>query len=330
MDSQLAKDIIKSYTNGMTFKQISNIYHVSYKTARKLLDAEGIEHSRKARTNKNFKVKNKRILTPEEEKLVCETYRSAKRVVDCCKVVSCRQNTVRECLKKYDLYRTHAESVRENPQNQRKYPVNDNYFDVENERMAYLLGFLAADGCVRKESNEIKVSLSAVDKEFLEIFYSEIGGHPVKSFTTQEGFDVVSWSCTSKHIKEQLKKYNIIPQKTFNFSFPRNLDKKYWRDFIRGYFDGDGSVSTAGPSAIRFQICSATKDVLETIINFFEENEIPRVSIMTREGKHPLYYFQYSTVSTRKIFNILYYKGCLSLPRKKEKYEQILYKNLKK
>ena len=40
---------------------------------------------------------------------------------------------------------------------ERKYLVNDNYFDIENERMAYLLGFLASDGTVRKNSNEIKL-----------------------------------------------------------------------------------------------------------------------------------------------------------------------------
>ena len=109
------------------------------------------------------------------------------------------------------------------------------------------------------------------------------------------------------------------------------LSKEYWKDFIRGYFDGDGSISTAGPNAIRFQICSATEDVLKKIIDFFEENDIPRVNIqVTYRNKNPLYYFQYSSTSTRKIYNILYYDNCLCLPRKKKKFEEVKECNLKK
>ena len=46
---------------------------------------------------------------------------------------------------------------------------------------------------------------------------------------------------------------------------------------------------------------------------------------MTRTtGKTPFYYFQYSSVPTRQIFDILYYNGCLCLPRKYEKYKSII------
>ena len=214
-------------------------------------------------------------------------------------------------------------------QNQRKYLVNDNYFDIENERMAYLLGFLASDGTVRKNSNEIKLSLSSIDKDILLEFQKEVGGRPVKDYLTQEGFETSTWAFTSEHIKKKLAEYNIVPQKTFTFSFPKKLDKKYWRDFIRGYFDGDGSISSAGSSAIRFQICSATKEVLETIVDFFEEKGIPRACIMQTQRVHILYYFQYSSVPTRQIYDILYYDNCWCLSRKREKYEQLLTRNLK-
>lgn len=139
-----------------------------------------------------------------------------------------------------------------------------------------------------------------------------------------------SWVLTSKQIKDRLSYYNIIPQKTFTFTFPKQLKKEYWRDFIRGYFDGDGSISSAGQSAIRFSLGSATKDVLEVIIEFFEENGIPKPTIYIRQGKKPFYYFQYSTVPTRKIYDILYYDNCLCLPRKQEKYKELIVRNLKK
>ena len=42
-----------------------------------------------------------------------------------------------------------------------------------------------------------------------------------------------------------------------------------------------------------------------------------------------LYYFQYSSVPTRQIYDILYYDNCWCLSRKREKYEQLLTRNLK-
>lgn len=330
MDTQTKENIIKDYTNGMKLTEIFSKYHTSYKTVIKFLDENGIDHSRATRKKGIPNPKNLRILSEEEEQKVCDIYRATGRADLCCQGISAGQDVVRRCLQKYNLYRTQNEAIKQSPQNQRKFFVRDDFFDSENERMAYVLGLLASDGCVRKKTNEIKLSLSTVDRDFLVNLQKEIGGRPISDYTTQDGYDVSSWTFTSSHIKERLSYYNIVPEKTFIFSFPKHLNKKYWKDFIRGYFDGDGSISTAGPSAIRFQICSATKDVLETIIDFFEEQGIPKISILETKRVNTLYYFQYSSVSTRKIYDILYYKNCLCLPRKKDKYEQLLTQNLKK
>ena len=279
----------------------------------------------------NTQNKKRRILTLEEELLVCQIYKQTGRAKDCQVALKTRQETIRECLKKYGLYRAQREAVINSPQNQRKYNVNDSFFDIETSDMAYILGILASDGSVSKRENEIKLSFSSVDRDFLVSLREKIGGRPIKDYTTQKGFEVSSWSFTSQHIKEKLSEYNIIPAKTFTFKFPTKLSKKYWKDFIRGYFDGDGSISTAGSYSIRFQICSATKDVLEKTVDFFEENGVPRTSILeqTKNRKSPLYYIQYSSVPTRMIYNILYYENCLCLSRKKQKFEEILFKKSK-
>lgn len=218
-------------------------------------------------------------------------------------------------IKKYDFHLTL-------PQNKRKYPLNDFFFDEQSEDMAYVLGILASDGTVRKDSNEVKLTLASVDKEFLEQLQKMIGGRPIKEYETQKGFKNVTWEFSSRHIKEKLSEYNIVPNKTYTFTFPKKLKTEYYRDFIRGYFDGDGCISTAGPNAIRFQIGSKTKDVLEIIIAFFEENNIPPVSIYKRQDN--FYYFQYATGATRQIYHLLYDNANLFLPRKKTKYQSLI------
>ena len=207
----------------------------------------------------------------------------------------CSTYMVNKILDKYHIERYDYHLVL--PQNKVKFPVKEDYFDTENEKMAYILGILASDGTVRKNRNEIKLTLSAVDKEYLETLRNEVGGRDIKEYQDQKGFKNVTWIFTSKRIKEALEKYNIVPEKTYSFTFPKKLNKKYWRDFIRGYFDGDGCISTAGPSAIRFQIGSKTKDVLETIVSYFEECGIPKTQIYKRQDN--FYYFQYSSSATR-------------------------------
>ena len=168
----------------------------------------------------------------------------------------------------------------------RQFNVDDNYFSTENSNMAYLLGFLASDGTVDKKNNRIKIGLSSIDKEFLVKIKEELKYEgDILNYITSNGFSVSELTFTSQQIKKDLARYNIVPNKTFTFKFPKNLNKKYWIDFIRGYFDGDGSVSTAGNNAIRWQICSATKNVLETIVDFFyEEYHIKKSCLWHKEG----------------------------------------------
>lgn len=212
--------------------------------------------------------------------------------------------------------------------NRRIHDVNDNYFSEENHNMAYLLGFLASDGTIRKNDNSVKIGLSSVDRDFLLTIKKEIGYQgELTDYITSNGFSVSELRFTSKQIKADLAKYNIIPNKTFIYTFPKNLKREYWIDFIRGYFDGDGSVSTASSEAIRWQVSSANPDVLNTIVDFFfEEYEIPKVNLQWQEKVHRLYYIQYSTTATRKIFQILYTPNCLKLPRKYEKFKKLVMK----
>ena len=211
----------------------------------------------------------------------------------------------------------------------RQFNVDDNYFSTENSNMAYLLGFLASDGTVDKKNNRIKIGLSSIDKKFLMEIKEELKYEgDIFDYITSNGFSVSELTFTSRQIKNDLARYNIVPNKTFTFKFPKNLNKKYWIDFIRGYFDGDGSVSTVGENAIKWQICSATKDVLETIVDFFyEEYHIKKVSILEQSRKNnTLYYFQYSTNATKEIFSILYKKNSLKLPRKYLKFKELVMK----
>lgn len=243
------------------------------------------------------------------------------------KLVGVGSSIVRRVLLENNIHiRSFSEAAHNSADNRREYNVNDSYFDVESPNMAYLLGFLAADGTVRKDSNEVKIGLSSVDVDFLEVIRQELQSErPLFTYETANGYSVTELKFTSSNIKRKLAEYNIVPNKTYTFQFPEKLSKEYYIDFIRGYFDGDGSVSTAG-EAIRFQICGFKPEVLEKIVEILEQYGIPKVKVQKqmKESGNYLYTIQYSTVPTKKIFQLLYTPNSLYLPRKFEKYKSLI------
>ena len=197
--------------------------------------------------------------------------------------------------------------------------VNNNYFSEQNNRMAYIMGFLAADGNVSKNGNRIQSQLSLKDKEHLEMIQSEIGGCKVYEYESN-GYKSCGWHCCSSQIKKDLAVYGIIPHKTGTLSIPKVLDKQYWKDFIRGYFDGDGTICKDG-TGFRVTITSANKQILEDINSYFEENGIKPSNLYK---DHNNICIRFRSQASIDIYNLLYYNDCLCLKRKKEKYIELM------
>lgn len=132
-----------------------------------------------------------------------------------------------------------------------RYKINHDYFDnIDTETKAYLLGFFIADGYI--ENNRIRIQNSVDDLEIIELFRKELTPETTICYTNkQNGVKFRKKQCTagltSEHMTNLFKeKYGIIQRKTYNKDFifhfntiPLNLI----RHFVRGYFDGDGSVS---------------------------------------------------------------------------------------
>ena len=221
--------------------------------------------------------------------------------------------------------------IRDNAEAHKKYEINDDYFDVESHNMAYILGFLASDGNVSSKDNKIKIGLSSVDKEILERIRKELGStRPLYEYTTNQGYNIVELTFSSAKIKNKIAEYGIIPNKTLTLRPPYKLQDKYIIDYIRGYFDGDGSICKTGylKHGKEFRIVSASKDILVFFEDYFynkygqSKNHIyPRNK---KDGYLQLYDLRYSTDFTKQLYNILYTPNSLYLKRKKDKYKQLL------
>lgn len=113
---------------------------------------------------------------------------------------------------------------------------------IDTEEKAYWLGFLYADGCV-KDSNGIELALQAQDVDHLDKF---------KKFLKWEGKIYFNKKSNSYRIMFQdaiiaqsLIDLGCFPRKSLTLKFPteEQVPNNLIRHFIRGYFDGDGSIS---------------------------------------------------------------------------------------
>lgn len=199
--------------------------------------------------------------------------------------------------------------------------VNNNYFSNQNSNMAYLLGFISADGNVSSTNNRLQIQLSIKDYEFLCQIQNEIGGCEVYEYTSNNHL-CCGWYCYSSQIKKDLTQYGIIPKKTGTLSLPSNLKKEFIIDYIRGYFDGDGCISK--DNGIMWRITSANREILEDISEFFNSKGIKKTKILFDSRGKGSYILKYRSQASIDIYNLLYYDGCFCLPRKKEKYIKIM------
>ena len=130
----------------------------------------------------------------------------------------------------------------------RKYKLNENFFDILNEKSAYWLGFFYADGYVRMKdgkSGELKLKLKDTDKCHIEKFLKHIEcDKPIKC-----GVDNKSKFCSvtvySNLLVNKLFELGCFNNKTQKIRLP-NLESNLMNHFVRGYFDGDGSISKIG------------------------------------------------------------------------------------
>lgn len=140
----------------------------------------------------------------------------------------------------------------------RKYNIDDNYFsEISTERKAYILGLMYADGCVY--SDYAKLDLKTDDIKLLEDIAFEIKNTcPIKTYeykkksyfkyqnkTYEFDCSMSRLSMHSKQIVRDLNKCGCVSNKTLKLKFPNSeiLDESLIKHFIRGYLDGDGSIS---------------------------------------------------------------------------------------
>ena len=325
-------EIVNSYEHGKTIQDLAKEFHHEKKLIKDILVKYNV-HIRNSSENSILKRVKFKYTLKEIEKEVLDNYiNKGMGLLSSGKKFNLSPENVKYFLRKNNVkIRDFGEAASLANVN-RALKKNDNFFSIESRDMAWVLGFLASDGNVSKRNNTIKIALARKDREILVRIKDLIEiESEVKDYTTHDGYDCSSLIWTSAKQKQDLAKYSIVPNKTFILKPPYELKKEYWIDYIRGYFDGDGSVNLLrnnngrGYGNLRWQVCSATKEILEWIRDTLNEQYgIAPAIIREQQKEHILYYIQYSSIATKQIYEILYTNSKMYLKRKKDHFEEIL------
>lgn len=258
-------------------------------------------------------------LTEEQIQEIISLYKSGVSLVELCKITGIKApQTIRNILKKNQI---EIKGFRY------KYPLKENYFEnIDNFEKAYWLGLLYADGAI--QDNRFSIRLNLIDKEHIEKFRQAIGainnkvGEVVdKRFSSPCKIYYVS--VKSRKMFNDLVKWGCTPRKSLTINFIPDIEKTFVPAFIRGYFDGDGSIHQTGKAKAWRISFTGTKEFLENI----QEELGTRVKITKGPNEAKDYVFQVmGKYQLKRILDYLYQDSTLEtrLNRKYAKYLDFL------
>ena len=255
-----------------------------------------------------------------DDNLVIERYNKLKNLKKVAKSFGVSLRPIKRILSKNNIELTN-----------RRFNVNHSYFNViDSEDKAYWLGFLFADGCIRKTKtgSQVVLKLSVKDENHLINFKNDLNSehkivYNVSKTTSKNGTPSVSNNCVirvnSGEMVEDLINQGCIPRKTFTIDNPK-ISEKFYKDFIRGYYDGDGNFFYSEKTKVSaVTIVCASEKFRKFLIEII--SKIPNIGTIHESSEK---YFL-KIVNVFGIVNFLdyvYKDSKTHLNRKKEYYEK--------
>lgn len=170
----------------------------------------------------------------------------------------------------------------------RKYSIDENFFNKDTSESFYLAGFIAADGWVRanKHGYTLGIELSAKDLDHLTNINNLLkSNYPIRIFTKSNeslknlsrNVKPISEMCglrlTNREIVKGLARFGIVPAKTSFICMPEWLQNhEFVHHFLRGLFDGDGCFYESRDS-IRFSL-TGNVQMLKSVDSVINKNNI--------------------------------------------------------
>jgi hypothetical protein len=212
-----------------------------------------------------------------------------------------------------------------------KYHCNENYFQtILDSRQAYILGFIWADGSVNSRTG-IRIMIKKGDVEILKFIKKELKSDAPIRVRQVSGRKYVDFAVNRQKLNNDLFALGITPNKSENNCLVPRIAPDLLPHFLRGLFDGDGSIWKASGWKANF---TGGYDFLTWIKSVLNEAGISGNKIRHRYSKTNLNscMLDFSGGDTLlALKNYLYRESTFQLTRKKSRFNKAeqYYKKLK-
>lgn len=204
----------------------------------------------------------------------------------------------------------------------RTYVIDAHYFhEIDTPEKAYWLGFFAADGNIIRTG--IRLALGRKDDAHVVAFVKAISAeHPIYRDLNSKGRPQTRVQIGCYQMAADLAHLGIIQRKSYNLEYPP-IPADLNRHFIRGYFDGDGSVN--GKRQVIAELIGR-KSFLARCAEIIYSEKVTRKLRPTypRDGTHVHILAIGGNLQARRLYDWLYQDSTIWLPRKRVKFEALL------
>ena len=261
-------------------------------------------------------------LTPE--RLTKEYHAENKSLSDIAKSVGCTRQYIHKLLKLYNIDRRDQLKGRAL---KNRFAINESFFSSWSQGMSYVLGLLFTDGCVQRNKNgkPTSIALSINDLSLLRKVRNLIGSNHKIYKLKQKG--LYSLSFARRKILDDLGSLGLVPNKSKIIKFP-NVPDNYVRDFIRGCWDGDGSVFFQYKKKLLMTFyVSGSNDFTNTLEDILNKKAHLTKRVIYRRPGGTSFYFKYAHKDSIKLFHYMYdgVKNHVFLERKYDKFMEGIY-----
>lgn len=310
--------MVELYNSGLSQKQVAEIMGCSKSCVEKTMHQYSVPQRNKRYYAKKFDDKT-------EKEIINDYFVNGQSIREIAKKYGGTTTPIVTLFKNEDL------NFRE-PSSYRKYSIDEHYFDnIDTEEKAYILGFLYADGanCSTKNHYIISLTVHPKDIDILNKIRNELKMEsPIFDHTdSNSGRKYKKIQICNKHMVSMLEKYGVVPKKSLIIQYPEWIRDDLARHFLRGLFDGDGSIAT---KLSNINYCGS-KYLMTYIKTLFKKLFEVDFRVQNRSNAHPD--FMSMTCSRHaemaKVLSYLYDDSTIYLERKYLLYLQFKEKYMK-
>jgi hypothetical protein len=201
--------------------------------------------------------------------------------------------------------------------------INSAFFDTWSEPMAYVLGFIWADGCLNKKSeNCYRVAIVNTDKDIVYKIKEVIESDHKVTVVKQNGYkDAYLLEFSNKGITKRLMDLGLTERKSLTKPFPQ-VPEEYVRHFIRGYFDGNGTIYSMPKNSAEACIYTGSQQFFLVLLDKLYEIGLKKIRL--RKRRVSLFGVRFSVTECKNFYNIIYKDATIFMGRKKARFVELI------